>query len=135
MVGRESAYSSKLSWRNLYWTRSVKSVELRHYTGGASISIDCFEFDRSSPEETRLFWKDKDGWRYIETTPYGLATPERDLDDYVSRCAEVYLNSATSRADYIANILDTMKGDLKVSFVHAWRCQANVRRTKCSKWP
>lgn len=74
-------------WRHLDWIGKAQRVELRHYKNGPTLSVNCHPFNASSPDQTTLFWKGTNGWRQIETTAFGLADPEFDLSDYVSRHA------------------------------------------------
>ena len=74
-TGKDKAYNLKLSWQHLFWVRSDRTAHLGHRTNGLTLQVDCSEFNRSSLDETRLFWKDRDGWRCIETTTFGIKSP------------------------------------------------------------
>ena len=78
--------------------------------------LNCSEFQKTSSDETRLFWKSREGWRYIDTTAFGLGSSGTDLNDYVSQYAVFYLNS-TARSGYISQVLEAVKGHYDASSV------------------
>ena len=91
--------------------------------------LNCSEFNISSLDEIRLFWKGRDGWKYIETTAFGLESPETDLSNYVSQNALFYLEGA-SESGYIGRILEAVKGHYEVSPGSITMCRANIARTR-----
>lgn len=116
MIGQDADYRVKLEWENLHWISSPRSVLLTHGKGGPKLSIDCREFVAVSPDQTRIPWKDKERWNWIETTAFGLQKHDVDLDAYISDYSELYLAEASQDGSYIGEILTQVKSHLKVDY-------------------
>lgn len=76
--------------------------------------VDAYEFCGSSPDEILIYWKERDGWDYAETTTFGLKTCEVDLTDYINQHLSYYL-SRTESQSYLGQILAKVKLDSEVS--------------------
>jgi len=107
-------YGLKLAWQHLSWEHSPKTVELQHHKGGPRMTVECRQFDTDSTDETSLYWKAREGWRVIKTTPFGLENPLKNMDDYISQCALFYLRGDVSDLGYVGGLLKVVKTDLQV---------------------
>ena len=114
--GEDRGYSSKLTWQHLPWKGPAKAVKLRHHRDGPIVVVNCREFDATSQNETDLFWKDSKGWQCIKTTPFGLETYEKSLDEYISQYVIFYTQNAVGELGYLEQVLKTVVIHLEVSF-------------------
>ena len=119
LAGKARAYPWKLGWRYLSWAAFPRLVHLQHEGDGPTIALTYCEFKPTSPDETRLFWKDKDGWKFQETTAFGLRTPEADIDDYILQFTELYLAKVHARTDFIGQVLQKLSRHREVCVNYA----------------
>lgn len=72
-AGNVKLYSARLSGQGLNWLFNKQLVlRLQHERDGPTICVHYQQFDIASPDQTLLYWKNIDGWGFIETTAYGL---------------------------------------------------------------
>lgn len=62
----------------------TRRVVLGHQLKGPSLEIHCCQFEVSSPEQTRLFWKDESSWQWMTTSAFALAAYDVDVNGYIS---------------------------------------------------
>ena len=72
-------------------------------------------FDTSSPDELRLYWKDRGGWRSTETTAFGLNNPVRNVSEHITASASFYFEGAIKDVSYVGRILRAEKARSNVS--------------------
>lgn len=113
-IGQDSSYGIKLAWQHLSWKGPPRVVQLGHDRNGPNITTGCRWFDTDSTDETSLFWKGRNGWRAIKTTPFGLEDASKNLSDYVSRCTAFYLQDHTGDLGYIGQILKAVGTNSRV---------------------
>ena len=66
-------------------------------------------------DQTRVFWKDESGWKWINTTSFGLETYEGDLEEYIFAYLGFYLNEISENTSVIDQMLEEAKKYLGVS--------------------
>jgi hypothetical protein len=93
LVGNDQSYGAKLAWQNLRWNPTTTTVEVGHHRHGPDLTIKCRGFNARSQDELDVFWKSKEGWRAVRTSAFGLEEPSQSLDNYVSQCTALYLQS------------------------------------------
>jgi hypothetical protein len=85
-------------------------VLLRHEREGPSLEVYCRRFEAASPEQTRLYHKQRSGWTWIPSTPFALLIHEVDLDSYVTGYTMFYLAEVSNNGSWLTPV-----------FVAAWR--------------
>jgi hypothetical protein len=100
------------------------------------MTVECRQFDTDSLDETSLYWKAREGWRVIKTTPFGLENSLKNMDDYISQCALVCLRGDVSDLGYVGRLLKVVKTNLQVRIT---RClqdyNTDLTRMRLYGWP
>ena len=91
-------------------------VLLRHEGEGPTLEVHCRQFEAMSPEQTRLFYKNGNGWNWIESTPYALSRHEvGDLDQYVSKYTIFYLTQVVNDGSWLGQVFAEAQRHVQVS--------------------
>lgn len=117
LIGENALYRARLDWEHLRWISNPRLVVLTHRQGGPTFKTWCREFVPESPDQTRLYWKDKEWWSSIDTTAFGLDSHNVDLSAYISDFSSFYLAEASRDGSYIGEILEHVKSYTKVVHV------------------
>jgi len=58
----------------------------------------------TSESQTKLFWKEPNGWQWTETTAYSLERPETDLTLYIEQFSYYYVTRAIEKGGHLGQI-------------------------------
>ena len=101
---KEPSYKAKLLWPSLNRALTIKKVKLRHERGGPIFEAECCPFLATSPDHVQLYWKERGGWKSMETTAYTLKDVEVNLTPYVEEYITFFALSTEREVPYLGPI-------------------------------
>ena len=113
-AGDDATYRSKVAWGQLDWTDSPFMTALRHECEGPVLHALTQQFHASSPQQTLLYYKGSNGWKWVQTYAWALRTHEAELNHYVSRYTSLYLENVGNEGTLIDQVLLEAKNHTEV---------------------
>ncbi|EMC98434.1 hypothetical protein BAUCODRAFT_426020 [Baudoinia panamericana UAMH 10762] len=81
---KEPDYRARLLLHVPHRSLTIKKARVQHFRAGPTLDIECCHFKSTSKEQLQVHWKDRNGWRVMETTAYALKDIKAvDVQPYV----------------------------------------------------
>lgn len=86
-TGDNTVYKERLKWRTIGELQGTDIIDLRlqHFVSGPTISVTGQLFVPNDNEQTRLWGKTTEGWKFVSTDPMRL-TSVHALSAYIQEC-------------------------------------------------
>lgn len=108
------------------------TVDLRHYSNGPTLNVECYEFLPTHENQTRVLHQNSSGWHPAETTAYCLTNTKANISSYVQGCVKFALSEACALQRPVAFFFQLARLYQDVSNLSMSKPEADLSRPRSS---